>query len=30
MTNSPNRDPIDGQIANEEWYDKWVIVAPVA
>jgi hypothetical protein len=30
MTNSPYRDPIDGQIGNEEWYDKWVIVAPVA
>jgi hypothetical protein len=30
MTNSPNRDPIDGMIANDEWYNKWVIVAPVA
>jgi hypothetical protein len=30
MTNSPNKDPIDGKIANDEWYGKWVIVAPVA
>jgi hypothetical protein len=30
MTNSPYRDPVDGQIANEEWHGKWVIVAPVA
>jgi hypothetical protein len=30
MTNSPYKDPIDGQVANDEWYGKWVIVAPVA
>lgn len=30
MTNSPYKDPIDGQLANSEWDGKWVIVAPVA
>jgi hypothetical protein len=30
MTNSPYKDPIDGHVANDEWYGKWVIVAPVA
>lgn len=30
MTNSPYKDPIDGQTGNAEWDGKWVIVAPVA
>jgi hypothetical protein len=29
QTDSPYRDPIDGQIGEREWYGRWVIVAPV-
>jgi hypothetical protein len=28
-TDSPYRDPIDGQIGHDEWYGKWVIIDPV-
>jgi hypothetical protein len=28
-TDTHSRDPIDGQIGMDEWYGKWVIVAPV-
>jgi hypothetical protein len=26
---SPYQDPIDGQVGNDEWYGKWVIIDPV-
>jgi hypothetical protein len=26
---SPYQDPIDGQIGNDEWYGRWVIIDPV-
>jgi hypothetical protein len=29
QTDSPYRDPIDGQIGKSEWFGKWVIIAPV-
>jgi len=29
QTDSPYRDPIDGQIGYDEWYGKWVIIEPV-
>jgi hypothetical protein len=28
-TDSPYRDPIDGQIGYDEWYGHWVIIDPV-
>jgi hypothetical protein len=28
-TDSPYRDPIDGQIGHDEWYGRWVIIDPV-
>jgi hypothetical protein len=28
-TDSPYTDPIDGQVGKTEWYNKWVIIAPV-
>jgi len=28
-TDSPYRDPIDGQIGYDEWYGRWVIIDPV-
>lgn len=28
QTDSPYRDPIDGQIGQAEWYGRWVIIAP--
>ncbi len=28
-TDSPYRDPIDGQVGYDEWYGKWVILDPV-
>ena len=27
-TDSPYRDPIDGQIGRTEWYGKWVVILP--
>ena len=28
-TDSPNPDPIDGQVGLDEWYGNWVIIDPV-
>ncbi|MGH2467207.1 MAG: hypothetical protein ACRDGL_05710 [Candidatus Limnocylindrales bacterium] len=28
QTDSPYRDPVDGQIGRAEWYGRWVIIAP--
>ena len=28
-TDSPYTDPIDGQVGKTEWYNKWVIIAPI-
>jgi len=27
-TDSPYTDPIDGHVAHDEWYGKWVIIDP--
>jgi hypothetical protein len=29
-TDSPYTDPIDGQVGKTEWYNKWVIIAPIS